>query len=71
MQLAILGLLCVANALAAPDDSYIILAGIAPSTRSTPFRMPPGCTCRVSGFVNHWIEDVGMKTKGWIVNAWR
>jgi hypothetical protein len=52
MKLAILGLLCVVNALAAPDDSYVIPAGIAPSTRSTPFRMPPGCTCRVSGVVN-------------------
>jgi hypothetical protein len=22
-------------------------------------------------FMQHWIEDVGMKTKGWVVNAWR
>jgi hypothetical protein len=21
-------------------------------------------------FMQHWIEDVSMKTKGWIVNAW-
>ena len=50
---AILGLLCVANALAAPDDSYVIPAGIATLTGSTPFRMPPGCTCRASGVVNN------------------
>jgi hypothetical protein len=22
-------------------------------------------------FMQHWIEDVGMKTKGWVVNVWR